>query len=167
MTFSKSLPAIVLGLFLSGALGAAGAMAQTTAVSMGLQNHNSDSPMEITSEELSIDQEESVAVFEGNVLVRQGELTMTCARMVVEYGPDENGKDEIKIVRMFGGVTLASPEETAESDRAVYTLAVEKIVMLGDVLVTQGATAISSNQLTYDLDTGDGLLEGDVKTVLQ
>ena len=100
--------------------------------------------------------------------MRQGEITMTCQRMRVEYGEDpETGRNEIKVIRMFGGVTFASPEETAESNRAVYTLANDLIVMTGSVLVTQGPTALSSDSLTYNLDSGQGRLEGNVKTVLQ
>ena len=51
--------------------------------------------------------------------------------------------------------------------RAVYTLADDIIVMYQNVLVTQGATALSADKLTYNLDTGDGFMEGRVKTVLQ
>ncbi len=142
------------------------AQSQGTAVSLGVENHDSSLPLEITSEELELDQENSVAIFTGSVLVRQGELTMSCGRMRAEYGPDANGEDEIKIVRMFGGVTLASPEETAESESAVYNLIGESLVMTGSVLVTQGVTALAADRMTYDLATDDGHMEGNVKTVL-
>ena len=57
--------------------------------------------------------------------------------------------------------------EAAESDNAVYTLSNDIIIMTGNVLVTQGQTALSSDKLTYNLDTGDGVMEGNVKTILQ
>lgn len=141
--------------------------AQSTAVSLGVQNHDATSPVEISAEELSVDQASSQASFKGGVLVRQGDLTMACDAMTVEYGPDENGADEIKVIRMTGGVTFASPSETAESQNAVYNLKTEIITMTGSVLVTQGVTALSSDKLTYNLQSGDGLMEGNVKTVLQ
>ncbi len=145
-----------------------GALAQGTSVSLGVENHDSSVPLEITSEELDLDQTNGNATFVGDVIARQAGITMTCDRMLVEYEPNpETGKNEIQVIRMFGGVTFASAEEAAESHQAVYTLANEIMVMTGNVLVTQGATALSSDRLTYNLDTGEGLMEGNVKTILQ
>lgn len=135
-------------------------------VSLGIDNHDSTQPVEITSEELSLNQQGGNATFTGNVIVGQGELVMTCERMVVEYGKDDQGDNEIKVIRMFGGVTFVGPDEAAESDEAVYTLADEVIVLTGNVLVTQGTTALSSDRLTYNLQSGSGRMEGNVKTVL-
>ena len=165
----------MLSLFRTCALGATfavalafGVSAQGTSIKLGVNDHDSSQPVEITSEELQVDQENGVAVFSGNVLVGQGDITLTCETMRVEFGIDpETGKNEIQVIRMFGGVTFVSKEEDAESDEAVYTLATDILVMTGNVLVTQGATALSSDKLTYNLDTGDGVMEGRVKTILQ
>ncbi len=147
-------------------LSATAALGQGADVSLGIDNHDGDQPVEITSEELSLDQRGGNATFTGNVIVGQGELVMTCERMVVEYGPDEAGDNEIKVIRMYGGVTFVGPDEAAESDDAVYTLADEVIVLTGNVLVTQGSTALSSEKLTYNLQSGAGRMEGNVKTIL-
>ena len=158
---------IALGLLVSSLMASVG-LAQGASVALGVKDHDSSTPVEITSEQLELNQEQGTAVFETNVFVRQGEMTMTCDRMVVEYGEDPTtGREEIQLIRMFGGVTFASPTETAESNTAVYNLAQETLVMNGDVLVTQGQTALSSDKLTYNLDTGGGVMEGNVKTVLQ
>lgn len=156
----------VAGLILA-ALSPAGVFAQGASVSLGVQDHDSSQPVEITSQELSVDQEAGTATFTGDVIVGQGGITMTCDRMVVEYAPDETGQNQIKVIRMFGGVTFISADEAAEADNAVYTLEDEVIVMTGNVLVTQGATALSADKLTYNLATGSGVMEGRVKTILQ
>ena len=41
------------------------------------------------------------------------------------------------------------------------------MVLIGDVLVTQGRTAIAGDRLSIDLTTGNGTVEGRVRTVLQ
>ena len=167
MNLLSVLRSVALGACLS--IAAVGmASAQGASVSMGVQNHDSSTPVEITSENLEVDQANSVAIFTGDVIVVQGDITMTCEKMRVEYAENpDTGANEIEIIRMFGGVTFVSPEEAAESDRAVYTLKTDTIVMLDNVLVTQGPTALSSDKLTYNLDSGDGLMEGNVKTILQ
>lgn len=166
MTIYRHMRAALLatGLFLALAAQVA---AQGAGINLGLDNHDTDAPVEITSEELSLDQENGLAVFTGSVIVRQGEITMTCDRMEVEYGGGEGGGNEIQTIRMSGGVTFVSNQESAEADSAVYSLVDETLVMTGQVLVTQGATALSSDRLTYDFASGAGVMEGNVKTVLQ
>ncbi len=147
---------------------ATGALAQSASVSLGLGDYDSSQPIEITSEELAVDQQAGTATFDGNVIVGQGDLRMTCDRMLVEYGADPTtGESDIRVIRMFGGVTVVTAEEAAEADTAVYTLADETLVMEGDVLVTQGPTALSADKMTYNLSTGNGRMEGRVKTILQ
>ena len=167
MNFSQALRPAIAGALLLGAASVA-SFAQGTSVSLGVQDHDSSTPVEITSEELELDQETGTAIFTGDVIVRQGAITMTTQRMTVEYAEDaETGKNEIQVIRMFGGVTFVSDAEAAESQSAVYSLASDILVMDGNVLVTQGATALSADKLTYNLNTGDGRMEGSVKTVLQ
>lgn len=167
MAVSKALRASLLGILaLVASLGLASA--QGTSVSLGVQDYDSTSPVEITSDELAIDQSSGTATFTGNVLVGQGDIRMTCGRMVVEYGQNEaTGKTDIKVIRMFDGVTFVSQKEAAEANSAVYSLEDGSIIMAGNVLLTQGATALSSDRLTYNLNTGSGVMEGSVKTILQ
>ncbi len=163
MTFARRFLAAAMAVFLLSL----SVLAQGTSVSLGLNDHDSAQPVEITSDLLELDQAGGSATFTGNVIVGQGELVLTCERLVVEYGPDETtGEDEIKVIRLFGGVTFVGPTEAAESRDAVYTLASETIVLTGDVLVTQGSTALSSDRLDYNLRTGAGTMTGRVKTIL-
>lgn len=158
---------IALGFFLSASIAGAG-FAQGASVALGVKDHDTSTPVEITSEQLELNQEQGTATFEQNVFVRQGDMTLTCDKMTVEYGTNPStGAEEITNIRMSGGVTFASPTETAESNSAVYSLTAGTLIMQGDVLVTQGRTALSSDKLTYNLDSGAGVMEGNVKTVLQ
>ncbi|MDJ0627951.1 MAG: lipopolysaccharide transport periplasmic protein LptA [Rhodobacter sp.] len=166
MVLRRSMFAGAAGVFLS-ALIALTADAQGTSVSLGVQDHDSSQPVEITSQELAVDQENGTATFTGDVIVGQGGITMTCQRMIVEYAPDESGQNQIEVIRMSGDVTFVGDNEAAESDAAIYRLDAEIIVMTGNVLVTQGSTALSSDKLTYNLQTGSGVMEGRVKTILQ
>jgi lipopolysaccharide export system protein LptA len=46
-------------------------------------------------------------------------------------------------------------------------VATRSVVMTGNVLLTQTLNAISGERLTINLDTGTGLVEGRVRTVLR
>ena len=62
---------------------------------------------------------------------------------------------------------LTTPTEAAEAASAVYDLAGSKLVMEGNVLLTQGFGAISGERLTVDLSAGTARMEGRVRTVFK
>ena len=76
----------------------------------------------------------------------------------------EDGTD-IERVLLAGRVVMTNGAEAAEGNSAVYTIASGEVVMTGDVLLTQGAATISGNELTVDLDSGLGVMSGRVQTV--
>ena len=63
-----------------------------------------------------------------------------------------------------GGVVLTSGEDSAEAQEAVYTLATGEVVMTGDVLMTQGGNLLSGQTLRLNMETGNGIMEGRVRT---
>lgn len=146
-------------------VGASAALGQGTDLSFGTADHDASQPVEVTSDQLNIDQSEGTAVFTGNVVVIQGELTMTATRVIVEYTDTE--PREIDRILAFEDVVLVNGAETAEGDEAVYTMQDRFVVMTGDVVVTQPDTAISGDLLTVNLDSGTGVMEGRVRTVLR
>lgn len=142
------------------------ALAQGTGVALGGFGYDSDLPVEITADALDVNQEDGSATFEGNVVIGQSEMRMSAGKVVVEYGEDEAGETQIKRLVASGGVTLVSAKEAAEADNAIYSVIDGIIVLSGNVLVTQGPTAISGDKLTVNLETGDGSVEGNVRTLL-
>lgn len=153
-------------LFLAAMLAAPAAHAQAegASVSFGMQQDTS-LPVEVTSEELSVDQSTGVAIFTGNVVVTQGEMKLAAPRLSVEYSQGEEGR--IERAHATGGVTLVNASEAAEADEAVYTVGTGSVLMTGDVLLTQGRTTLAGDRLTIDLDTGSGQMRGGVRTVFQ
>lgn len=135
--------------------------AQSAGISLGTGGFDRAAPVDVTSDSLSLDQDSGQAVFDGNVLVVQGDLRMSAGRIVVTYGDD--GVSELTAT---GGVTLVTPTEAAEAREAVYTVASGAAVLTGDVLLTQGQAAISGDRLVLDLESGTGRMEGNVRTVL-
>lgn len=127
----------------------------------GLRQDTS-APVEVESDQLTVDQDAGTAIFTGNVRVKQGEMRMTAAEATLEYTEDGN---DVERVVMTGGVTMTNGKESAKGKDAVYTIATGEVVMTGDVLLTQGKSTINGTKLTVDLDTGLGRMEGRVQTV--
>ena len=119
-------------------------------------------PVEVQADTLSVNNADGTATFEGNVLVGLGDMRLTAAKVAVEYGADAKS---IARLHATGGVTIANLADAAESREAVYSIDSGVIVMTGDVLLTQGASALAGQKLTINLKDGTGVMEGRVSTV--
>ncbi|MCI5086068.1 MAG: lipopolysaccharide transport periplasmic protein LptA, partial [Rhodovulum sp.] len=62
---------------------------------------------------------------------------------------------------------LVNGGEAAEAARAEYTIDSASIILSGNVLLTQGQNALSGERLIVDLNTGQGTMQGRVKTIFQ
>lgn len=158
---SLLIPSLVLTAALAGS---AVAQSNSASVSFGLQQDTSE-PVEVTSDNLEVDQNAGEALFTGDVLVVQGEMKLTAPSLRVEYSQGEEGR--IERAHATGGVTIVNPTEAAESDEAVYTVGSGSILMTGDVLLTQGQTTLSGDRATFDLETGQGQMQGRVRTLFR
>lgn len=143
------------------------AAAQGAEVGFGGADYDPAEPVEVTADQLDVSQSDGRAVFTGNVVIGQGALRMTGARVDVTYGQGAGGANEIKRLHATGGVTLFNGAEAAEAEEAVYTLQTGTVVMTGDVVLTQGENAMAGEKLTVNLDTGSGVMEGRVRVVFQ
>ena len=120
-------------------------------------------PVEVTADSLNVNQADGSAEFTGEVLVIQGAMRMTAARVFVVY---DNELSRIARLEASGGVVLVNGPDAAESDRAEYSIDSGVIVMTGSVLLTQGPSVLSSNRMVVNLTTGTAEMAGRVKTIL-
>lgn len=139
-------------------------MAQGTQVAFGSAPQDTSQPVEITSENLAVDQEAGTALFTIDVVVVQGDMTLTAPEVLVFYNKE---RSEIDLIEATGGVTLVSGLDEAESERADYTVEEGVIVMTGDVVLNQGFSTAMSNEMVVLLDEGTATMTGRVKTILR
>ncbi len=152
--------AVVLALVLCPAA----VLAQGAQIAFGDVTQDTSQPVEVTADNLAVDQNDGTAVFTGNVLIGQGKMRLSAPRVQVYYDQDGN-----RIERMVasGGVTLVSGDDAAEAQNADYKIDTGMIHMQGDVLLVQKKSAITAERMTVDTKAGTARMEGRVKTVLQ
>ena len=137
------------------------ALAQAS-VNFGGLKQDTSLPVEVKADSLAVNQADGSATFTGNVVVGQGDMRLAAQTVRVEYG---QGGKSIEKLHATGGVTLASKTDAAEAREEVYTIATGAVVMTGNVLLTQGQSAISGQKLVIDLKAGTGRMDGGVSTV--
>lgn len=154
-----------IALALAALVGVTHPAAAQVAIGFGGVAHDPDQPVEAISDTLSIDQTNGRALFSGNVIIIQGDLRIAAAEVEVIYS-DRDGQRSVDEVIATGGVLITRGEDAAEGDDAVYAVPSAILTMNGNVLVTQGTTTIAGDSMVVDMTTGDGVVEGRVRTVL-
>ena len=130
------------------------AMSQTSA----LKGHNSDAPVDFAADRIEVQDRADRAIFSGNVVAKQADLTLNAARITVAY---TNAKGvQIQRIDASGGVTVTSPSETARGQFAVYDLNQRIITMIGGVTLIRGDSRVNGARLVLDLDSGRAVLDG-------
>ncbi len=161
---SKLLIAAALATVSLGTVLGAG-LAQAQSGVSALKGHDSKAPIDVDAARLEAQDRADRAIFSGNVVIRQGSLTLRTARLTVAYA-NTNGLDVTRI-DASGGVVITSPSETARGDFAVYDLNVGLITMVGNVRLERNGSFLNGGRLTLDLDTGRAVMDGGLRGINQ
>jgi lipopolysaccharide export system protein LptA len=144
---------------------ATGAHAQAAQSGGGLsvlRGHDSNAPVDVTSDRIEVQDRADRAIFVGNVHAVQGDMTMDAARMTVAYsrgsGPDSD--PQIQRIDASGGVTVVSPGERAKGSFGIYDLNRRIITLIGGVSLVRGGNTVNGARLVIDLNTGRSTVDG-------
>jgi lipopolysaccharide export system protein LptA len=155
MMKARSLACAALGAALIWtAIGGAPAISQTSA----LRGHNSDAPVDVAADRIEVQDRADRAVFAGNVVVRQGDLTLNTERLSIAY--TKAGGVQIERLDASGGVTVRSPSETARGQFGIYDLNRRIITLLGGVTLIRGSSQVRGARLVLDLNSGRAVMDG-------
>ncbi len=133
-------------------------------------------PIKIDADRLDVFDRENKAIFAGNVVAVQGESTIRCSTMTVYYkrGKDAPGKDKgdakgegteaaaprnpaengIQKVDCAGPVTVVQKDQVATGDHAVFDQDAKRIVLTGNVVLSQCQNVTRGQRLVYDMNSG-------------
>lgn len=144
----------LLPLLLLAALGPAAAFGQVSA----LKGHDSDAPVDVAADRIEVQDRADRAIFSGNVVVSQGQLTLTAPRLTVAYS--SGGGVQLRRIDATGGVTVKSPSETARGNIGIYDTQARIITLIGDVSLVQRDANVNGGRLVIDLDSGRAVMDG-------
>lgn len=134
-----------------------------------LKSHDSNKPVEISSETLEVLQLENKAIFSGDVQAKQGSLDIRAEKMTVFYkeNNDKKKSSESKVskVEIDNNVFISTPSETAKGNKGVYDVDQGVITLEGDVTLTSGKNIVKGRKLIYSMKTGQSKMVGDTDLV--
>ncbi|MFO1150027.1 MAG: lipopolysaccharide transport periplasmic protein LptA [Alsobacter sp.] len=134
---------------------------------------NSKEPIQIDADKLEVFSKEQRAVYTGNVIAVQGDTTIKAPTMIVFYerqekatggeakpeGEGEGGGTQLKRVEAKGGVSVVSKDQVATGNEGVFDRAANKIILTGNVALSQGENITKGQKLVYDTETGIAVVE--------
>ena len=147
-----------------------------------LPGSNSKDPISIDADKLEYFDKEQKAIYTGNVVAVQGESQLTCTVMTLfltKTQPDPpatpgkpapaaaasdgpgSGGTQVKHMDATGPVTVVSKTQVATGDRGVYDKDQNKVWLFGNVTLSDGGNVTKGDKLTYDLGTGEAVVEAD------
>lgn len=135
-----------------------------TDIALGGIRADPTAPVEVTADSLTVDQTARSAVFAGNVVIGQGDLRIAAGRVQVIY---DAVTGDIGQLLAWDGVTFVTATEAAEAQSADYNLTTGMLTLTGEVLLTQGNSALSADAMTINLTDGTAVMEGRVRTVFR
>lgn len=114
-------------------------------------------PLQVDSRSLEARGTEGVVVFEGNVVARQGELTLQADRVEVKIDPDTR---EIRSVEARGAVRIQKEDVVASGREATYDAVTGVVVLTGDPKVWRGRDVVAGEKITLYLAENRSTVEG-------
>ena len=162
MIFLRLLPAILVFAVIGLATPLA---AQTLADGLTGFSQNSDEPIDIEADSLEVIDSENMAIFTGNVVVRQADAVLRAGELRVHYEGGEEGSigpgggQRLSRLEALGGVEVTSEDQRATGDRGEFDLAGELITLTGNVVLEQGENVVRGEVLTVNLVTRESRLE--------
>ncbi|MCU0733370.1 MAG: LPS export ABC transporter periplasmic protein LptC [Hyphomonas sp.] len=132
-----------------------------------------DAPLDIEADSLDVDDTARVAIFRGDVVTRQGEVTMRSAEIKAFYTgsarladvgggatAEPSSSSELSRIDANGRVNVTTADgRKVTGDWAKYEAKANNITIGGDVELSQGTSVVRGKRLVIDMRTGKATID--------
>jgi len=179
----SSIALIALALIVGSEAGAQSAVKGVPNAMQGF-SQNRDQPIQIEAASLEMRDKKKEATFSGDVIVVQGDTTMTSKALVVFYDqnntpapaanskgaksgpiqsatPGPGGSSSIRRLEARGSVVVTQKDQIVTGETAIFDTKANQVTMQGGVVLTQGQNVLRGDRLVVDMTTGVSRVESD------
>ena len=115
--------------------------------------HNSNAPINVSSDTFEGNFQTKVGTYSGNVIVAQGDDKLRADKVKVEVVSGKPNRFEAT-----GHVVFVSSSGTATGDNGIYDLGPRTITLTGHVVLTKDKDVMRGTSLVVDMNTGQSRL---------
>ena len=154
--------ALVSSLLLAAALCAAGpAFAQRLGPGSG------DSPLDVTADELEVQNKACLSIWRGRAEALQGETRLRADVMRAFFenkaggGTGSSACGDLVRIEAEGSVYyVTTKEQRVRGDHGTYDASSETVTLTGDVVAVQGQNVLRGTRMVFNTKTGEGRMVG-------
>lgn len=153
---SLAIPIVLAVLMLSGA----------PALAQGL-GPNSDGPLDITADELEVQNKTCISVWRGRAEALQGQSRLRADLLRAVFAPTAGGGiganacgDLIRLEAEGSVFYVTSKEQRVRGDAGTYAVESETVTLTGDVVAVQGQNVLRGTRMVFNTKTGEGRMMG-------
>jgi lipopolysaccharide export system protein LptA len=122
-------------------------------------------PLNIDAGKLDYFDVEQKLVYSGSVIVTNGPSTLKASRITILLegkgaAPAGTSNDRVKHIDADGPVTLVSKDQIGTGDHGSYDKAENRVLLTGNVTLTQGDNVVKGERLVYDVTSGVASIQG-------
>ena len=114
-------------------------------------------PIDVGADRVSADSVRNTVTFEGNVVARQGDVTLYADRIVAAYSREAGAVDRIQA---DGNVRFVQEDREARSPRATFFNFEQRIVLSGGATLRQGQNTVQGETATIFLRENRSVVTG-------
>jgi lipopolysaccharide export system protein LptA len=114
-------------------------------------------PIDVVADRVSADSVRNTVAFEGNVVARQGDVTLYADRIEADYSREAGAIDRIEAA---GNVRVVQEGREARSARATFHNFEQRIVLSGGATLRQGENTVQGDTLTIFLRENRSVVTG-------
>lgn len=113
-------------------------------------------PIDITADRLDVDEQSGTAVFTGQVVVTQGDMTVYADKLIVRR---DQKTEQVEKIEASGGVRVVQQDRIATAQQAVFFQLEEKLILNGDAKIRQGQNMVSGEEIVFFLKDNRSLVK--------
>ncbi len=120
-------------------------------------------PLNIDAGKLDFFDKEQKLIYSGSVIVTNGPATLKATRLTIlldKGAGDATSNDRVRHIDADGPVTLVSQGKIGTGDHGSFDKATNKVLLTGNVTLTQGDNVVKGDRLTYDVTSGTASVQG-------
>jgi LPS export ABC transporter protein LptC/lipopolysaccharide transport protein LptA len=138
-------------------------------------------PLDLEADSLDVDDNVRLAIFRGDVVTKQGEVTMRSPEIRASYTgsarladtggssaqPAPGGGSQLERIDALGGVVVTTADgRKVTGSTARYEAKTNSVVVTGDVELSQQGTVVRGNRLVIDVASGKATIDTSVSKAL-
>ncbi len=117
------------------------------------QRFDSGAPIDVDAGRIDIEDDNNEAMFSGNVVIRQGSLTLNADRVRITYAKDNSGNPQVQRLDALGNVRLRQDAMRATANSGIYDVNGRLVTLIGNVKMDRDGNHLEGARVVWNLNT--------------